>query len=162
MKTTLVVVLVVWLLLGYFILPEFEEAWINDWDGVLDFQCQQKYSIKTISSIHDNYHEDRRWHFDCEKTFQDPSCYFTNYVNDWDGLIHFTCSNGEAIAGFNSYHDNHREDRRWKIYCCKEKNKCSKACTWTRYVNDWDGHLHYTVPNGYVLRGVISEHDNDR
>ncbi|XP_013791404.1 hemagglutinin/amebocyte aggregation factor [Limulus polyphemus] len=142
----------------------FSEAWVNDWDGALNFQCQLKDSIKTISSIHSNHHEDRRWNFGCERTLRDPSCYFTNYVNDWDKLLHFTCKSGEAIAGFNSYHDNRREDRRWKIYCCKDKNKCTdyRTCAWTGYVNSWDGDLHYTVPKDYVLTGVISEHDNHR
>ncbi|XP_022255387.1 hemagglutinin/amebocyte aggregation factor-like, partial [Limulus polyphemus] len=112
--------------------------------------------------IHSNHHEDRRWSFVCERTFQDPLCYFTNYVNDWDYLIHFTCGNGEAIAGFSSYHNNTTQDRKWKIYCCKDKNKCTdnNTCTWTEYVNYWDGDLFYNVPRDYVLTGVISEHNN--
>ncbi|XP_013791521.1 hemagglutinin/amebocyte aggregation factor-like [Limulus polyphemus] len=140
----------------------FAEAWWNNWDCVLHFKCQEKDSIKTISSIHNNRYRDRRWNFYCERTFEDPSCYLTNYVNDWEGLVHFTCGNGEAIAGFNSYHDNNKEDRKWRIYCCKDENKCTdnNTCTWTEYVNKWNAILHYLVPRDYVLTGVISEHDN--
>lgn len=43
------------------------------------------------------------------------SVQITGYVNAFDEIIDWTCPNGSVVVGFNSYHDNKREDRRWRF-----------------------------------------------
>mmetsp|Transcript_5488 Transcript_5488/g.8346 ORF Transcript_5488/g.8346 Transcript_5488/m.8346 type:complete len:104 (-) Transcript_5488:1009-1320(-) len=40
-----------------------------------------------------------------------------DYVNDWDEKFKHHCPRGSVLQGFRSYHDNIREDRRWKVRC---------------------------------------------
>lgn len=46
------------------------------------------------------------------------SCALQGYINDWDGVMNYTCPGGSVLGGFYSVHDNGREDRRWRPYCC--------------------------------------------
>ena len=41
------------------------------------------------------------------------------HLNAWDGPIDATCNPGYAVAGFYSVHNNGKEDRKWKMNCCK-------------------------------------------
>merc|ERR1719334_3060394 len=76
----------------------------------------------------------------------DPSirlfgCGLTNYVNNWDARMDYTVASTRVINGFYSVHNNHREDRLWKVYhcgaCTTKKiykawsawSKCTKTCT---------------------------------
>lgn len=46
--------------------------------------------------------------------------YLPEYVNDFDQPLVFQCPHGGVLDGVSSYHDNHREDRRFKFYCCEK------------------------------------------
>lgn len=46
------------------------------------------------------------------------NCGWTGFVNNWDAVMNFICSDNRMIAGAYSVHDNGREDRRWDFYCC--------------------------------------------
>ena len=46
------------------------------------------------------------------------SCSWTGYVNGWDAQYSYNCPNGKVLLGVSSYHDNHKEDRRFKFNCC--------------------------------------------
>jgi hypothetical protein len=35
----------------------------------------------------------------------------------------YICPGNGFIAGLSSYHDNGKEDRRWKFYCCTPYNQ---------------------------------------
>ena len=39
---------------------------------------------------------------------------------------------------------------------------CMSNCLYSGFVNNFDGPLDYAVPDGYVLRGVSSYHDNGK
>ncbi|KAG8438675.1 hypothetical protein GDO86_005024 [Hymenochirus boettgeri] len=61
-----------------------------------------------------------------------------------------------------SIHDNKREDRRWKIFCCKGEVKVDSNCRWSGYVNDFDQYLRWDAPSDYYMVGLSSYHDNKR
>jgi len=47
-------------------------------------------------------------------------CVMSSYANNWDATMDFNVGpNGYAIAGAFSFHDNGREDRRWKFMYCR-------------------------------------------
>lgn len=47
------------------------------------------------------------------------SCVLEGFVNDWDAVMNFQCSGDRVLSGFYSQHDNGREDRIWRPYCCQ-------------------------------------------
>ncbi|XP_063058490.1 hemagglutinin/amebocyte aggregation factor-like [Engraulis encrasicolus] len=152
-------------ILFLFIAPLLIEAkdlrWQNSFDEALFFHCPTLESISYIMSEHNNHHEDRLWDFHCQKTFtQTPSCFTTNWVNDFDDPLDFQCPSNSVITGMESYHDNRHEDRRWKFTCCNANYFCTGNCEWSGYVNDFDAIISWGVPSGHYLAGVSSYHEN--
>ncbi|XP_063397302.1 hemagglutinin/amebocyte aggregation factor-like [Mytilus trossulus] len=135
--------------------------WVNDYDGDMYFECPRGKAISYLYSTHHNRHEDRKWALECRSTGSEShSCYKTpHYVNDWDEFFSFECNNSGFICGMDSIHDNRREDRRFRFQCCSIAGKDLSQCyrTWR---NRYDYPDSVRVPNGYVIRGVSSTHDN--
>ncbi|XP_069823590.1 hemagglutinin/amebocyte aggregation factor-like [Dendropsophus ebraccatus] len=137
--------------------------WVNNYDQPFQFSCQNHQSILLISSKHDNRHEDRVWDFTCKDTFNGHgNCYWSDYVNDFDLPFDYTCPFGSVLSGVNSYHDNRREDRRFKFYCCSGNVAINRHCQWSGYMNDFDGLLTWVTPSDHYLAGISSYHDNRR
>ncbi|KAG9329598.1 hypothetical protein JZ751_003510 [Albula glossodonta] len=135
----------------------------NSYDDPLTFTCNQEDSISMVTSKHSNSHEDRLYGFSCKKTFDSlAQCFWTNYVNCFDERFTFYCPPNHVISGMASYHDNGREDRRWKYYCCRVNNYCNSNCRWTTYVNNFDDYFTWNVPSQNYLVGAESYHDNKR
>lgn len=136
------------------------------WDAPFTIDCGSRGAITYVESYHDNHREDRRWRWCCNFHIAPTNmhCYWTGYVNNWDQLLHFECRANYMISGVSSYHDNRREDRRWRFKCCKDPNlkRYISARRWTGYVNGWDGHLRFHVSGANIITGAISVHDNRR
>jgi len=95
-------------------------GYANDWDEEFRFQCPEGQYIAGVKSIHANHSEDRRFDFYCASYRPSPtpeSGRWTDYVNDWDEPVLFTCEPGYYIAGIGSVHANHSEDRRFSFLC---------------------------------------------
>ncbi|XP_035826016.1 hemagglutinin/amebocyte aggregation factor [Aplysia californica] len=143
-------------------------SWMTDYDQQFTYECPEQHYLQTIESVHDNHKEDRVFNFGCApmSTFfsgnELDSCEWTGYVNDFDALMEFQCHNDYIIAGISSYHDNGKEDRRFKFQCCKPGSLVAHACSYTAYINTYDHVLQYRVPDGYAIRGVNSIHDNGK
>ncbi|PIO39712.1 hypothetical protein AB205_0200370 [Aquarana catesbeiana] len=117
----------------------------------------------TAGSSHDNKREDRVWDFSCQNTFSNAtSCSWTGYINDFDLEFSYICPFGSVINGMYSYHDNTREDRRWKLFCCQGEAPVTRNCKWSAYVNDFDAYLRWDAPPNAYLTGAHSYHDNKR
>jgi len=102
--------------------PQEWSSWMNSWDGVLNFNCPTNHVLNGIRSYHDNKKEDRQWKLKCCQAggFSVEKLEWTGYLNDWDGVLNYRCpAVDQAIVGLSSYHDNYREDRRWKVICGK-------------------------------------------
>lgn len=98
----------------------------SNWDASWSYTCSYKYFITDWNSYHDNGKEDRRYRFRCGRysgteSTSSSDCYWTPYVNDFDGSLSYVCGDGQAINGVASYHDNGKEDRRFKFRCCRLK-----------------------------------------
>ncbi|XP_062603178.1 hemagglutinin/amebocyte aggregation factor-like [Saccostrea cucullata] len=138
-------------------------GWVNEYDKPFNFTCPQHQSIHQIVSHHDNGREDRVFDFQCTSyTKESENCFWTDYVNDFDQPLVFQCPRGGVLDGVSSYHDNHREDRRFRFYCCEKPGVCLYNCMYSGWVNSYDGNLNYTAPIGYVMRGWTSIHDSGR
>ncbi|KAH3699265.1 hemagglutinin/amebocyte aggregation factor-like [Dreissena polymorpha] len=143
------------------------EDWDNNFDEKLDFKCPfRNQFISTVVSVHHNGAEDRRFKLNCRNIIsggrgdQDASCEDSGYVNDWDGVVNFQCPGDGYINGMQSVHDNWTEDRRWSFYCCSMPGYSPFHCKQTGWTNDFDRIQNYRVPDGFIMTGVYSEHDN--
>ncbi|GFS13748.1 hemagglutinin/amebocyte aggregation factor [Elysia marginata] len=135
----------------------------TNWDAPFLYECPLGLVLKSIHSVHDNRKEDRRWRFGCGIAASGcklRACHWTDYVNWWDAPMNFVCPANYVISGLQSYHDNHREDRRFKFKCCSHRHYITYSCSLTGYINNWDAVLNYNVPRGHVLTGVAGVHDN--
>lgn len=146
-------------------------AWMTEYDKQFQIECPAGEYLQKIESTHDNRKEDRVFNFYCARVNStelhiSDSCEWTEYVNDFDELFEFQCWDDNVIAGVSSYHDNHDEDRRFKFLCCKPAVTdaavavITHSCNYTDWLNDFDKPFSYSVPDGWVLRGVISVHNN--
>merc|ERR1712176_1640670 len=153
--------------LSLLLLVASSHGWVNDYDGHLFFECPQGETITRIESVHDNKHEDRVWGFECgpfmlgDTPANIDAMSWSGYVNSWDEHFTYECSSGAGVvAGLESEHDNHSEDRRWSFKCVSDSNSCYHDCHFTPFVNDYDEPMDYRVPAGYVITGVESVHNN--
>ena len=136
----------------------------NDWDGNLYVDCHLKQALHGVQSYHDNGREDRRWHFMCRNVVSVPfsHCYWTGYENGWDAPLLFQCGVNYVMTGVSSYHDNGREDRRWRFKCCRANGHYTKSCGLTGFINNWDAYMNHYARHNTVFTGLFSFHDNGR
>merc|ERR1719171_1291000 len=93
-------------------------GWVNNMDGGFTYTCPHNKAIVGFYSYHHNGYEDRRWKFYCAHFhgvgFRAGG--WPGWQTAWDHYFAIGCGHNPAI-GFSSYHDNRREDRRWRIRC---------------------------------------------
>jgi len=148
-------------------------GWENDYDEFLNFACPAGQHLTRIIS---DYHsegswfsgskDDRRFKFECQTDFLDSNsdCYTTHYLNDWDHPLYAVCGKGEVIAGLVSKHWDFKEDRRWKIKCCKIKTTLvATNCGWTGFANGWKSdNMDFRIDSDEAIVGLKSQHDNSQ
>ena len=100
---------------------------INHYDGVLNYgftDCSS--AIIGIGGVHNNHHEDRKWWVRASVVKTDNrqlgDCVWTGYINDWDGGMDYQVGSNQYVSRVYSYHDNGKEDRRWKLCVCTARN----------------------------------------
>jgi len=137
----------------------------HNWDGRLDSKCKSNEVLTGLYSSHHNHYEDRIWRIRCGKLSAQPDypirSSLSGYKNSWDRTLQWGAGHNGMITGFASYHDNHREDRRWRFYHGSTALRCDQTA-WSGYENSWDGKLEFSCPDRAVLNGVYSYHNNHR
>merc|ERR1712183_444886 len=93
-------------------------GWVNNMDRQFDYTCPHNKAIVGMYSYHHNHYEDRQWRFYCAHfhgvAFRAGG--WPGWQTNWDAHFVLSCGHNPAI-GFSSYHNNGREDRRWRIRC---------------------------------------------
>merc|ERR1712227_1061158 len=93
-------------------------GWVNNMDGGFTYTCPTNQAIVCFYSYHNNGNEDRKWRFYCASFhgvgFRQGA--WPGWQTSWDAYWNLNCGHNPAI-GWSSYHDNRREDRRWRIRC---------------------------------------------
>jgi len=138
----------------------------NNWDAPQRCICGSGRAVAQLVSYHDNHREDRRWTLTCYSRSYTTISSGTSMTNNWDS--EFLWESGpnvnEYMYGMTSYHDNHREDRRFTVYYRRlASNYRFVSCSdWVR-INSWDGNMNYYVSSSSrVITGLKSHHDNHR
>ena len=127
-----------------------------------DFQrgCGGKSALVNVKSRHDNGKEDRSFWFKCKDINNDyrlEQCGWTGWLNSFDGDLDYECPNNGVIRTLQSYHDNHKQDRRWKFECCRlayndyEYHKMRREPD-SDWAGGWDGKFNVNALNPYPLR----------
>jgi len=126
----------------YAISKVYQTGYVNEYDGTIEFRCGYMEVLVGLYSHHNNKMEDRRFKFYCGRiapidnmqAAKRNSVRWTNHLNEWDSALEYTASENSFIVGFDSYHDNNREDRRWKVgtatldgAICEEKGWSAEA-----------------------------------
>ncbi|CAH2276564.1 hemagglutinin amebocyte aggregation factor-like [Pelobates cultripes] len=98
-------------------------GYINNFDEEFEFTCPFGSVLNGMSSYHDNKKEDRRWNFLCclGEVQVVKKCKWSDYVNEFDEYLSWEAPTNHYLVGASSYHNNKREDRRWRYHSC-EKN----------------------------------------
>ena len=144
-------------------LPEAVQGWVNGWDGGLNYVCPGDQGIMKINSVHSNNKEDRLWNYGCERIGASlGGTRISGWTNNFDGYQYYDCGGNDVIAGFNSYHSNNREDRRWRVYCRNMRGARLTNCRWNADANGWDGGMDQTAPSNGVFTGMKSWHSNGK
>jgi len=118
-----------------------------------------------MMSYHDNYYEDRRFRFkycapsDSASKGEEKTKYV---VSDYDGVSAVECSNDSVITSIWSEHSDYYEDRKFSYKCHKFDGWQidTNTCSWTDYVNNFDGTFQFECEDGKVMTGISSYHDN--
>ncbi|RUS86162.1 hypothetical protein EGW08_006056 [Elysia chlorotica] len=84
-------------------------------------------------------------------------------MNAFSEDLHYLTPFEWVITGVSSTFDSRLEDRRFKFRVCQlQFGYMFGRSETTAYLNDYDARLDYTVPEGKVLTGWKSVHDNYR
>jgi len=88
--------------------------------------------------------------------------HWSGYANGWDGTLNYYHGSvgGGYLSGFASYHDNGKEDRRFKFYNANIGSKQGVGRRWSGWINGWDHGFTYSCPRNQVIVGMKSYHDN--
>merc|ERR1719419_1697324 len=150
-------------------------SYLNSWNGVLDFTCEDDEVLIGVDSVHANHYEDRRWKIKYGNTLREgnsiarsghycfPARRWTGDRNTFGGELSFTCGKNGLLHGINSFLDdrNRFEDRRWSFKCCQARGYSVRQLEWTGYLNSWNRELSYSCPDtDQAIVGVASVYDN--
>ena len=115
----------------------------NEFDEYHNFAYPTGHSISHVYGQYSSRREDRMYCYGCQSTnpISIPKCYQTNYINLWDSPVAILCHPNHYIAGVRSFHDNHREDRRFDFKCCTNSGQCTRNCYLEGPVNEWNGNM---------------------
>merc|ERR1711953_344276 len=119
--------------------------------------CCSWYQGHGLGSKHNNHHEDRVWDFSCRRGKVTSDCSWTGWINGYDEDMNHLCPDGGIVIGVQSKHNNHREDRIWKLKCCKPTGSLS-SCSWSGEINRYDRDMDWTVDEEGSERVIVGFH----
>ncbi|RUS89575.1 hypothetical protein EGW08_002693 [Elysia chlorotica] len=128
-----------------------------------EFSCPDGQSLFFIRSTYSSVRHDRVWDFGCMPAPNEAvskTCQWTDYGNEFDMRLDFVSPDGWVIAGVSSYNSDTFEDRRYKFRVCQLQGFHVADCIKTDWVNDYAAYMEFMVPDGKILTGWYSIHNN--
>merc|ERR1711907_303968 len=99
-------------------------GYVNNMDHYFEYSCPGNMAIIGFKSYHSNHYEDRRWRILCS-SFHHVNIGksgWPHWQTNWDATWSIGCGH-RPLVGLSSYHDNHKEDRRWRVQCGTVTNR---------------------------------------
>ena len=119
----------------------------------------------TLSSVHDNSREDRRWELACGAipglTFPDDKWISITQESEleepqeWNGV-----ASNSFLVGFSSEHSNQKEDRTYKFFTARSDNFVLPQCTGWTELNVFDGDIDLQLGDMEVIAAIKSVYNN--
>ncbi|XP_059171740.1 dermatopontin-like [Physella acuta] len=81
------------------------------------------------------------------------------YMTSFDQPFDFICPKGQVLSYIASEDNNFYNDRQWD-FGCRQVGSSTFNCAKSGYVNDFDLLLAYMCPEGAVVTGIESYHEN--
>jgi len=129
-------------------------GWLNRWDKPVKWCCGCKtVALDGIYSVHNNYYEDRRWQYHAQ-TY--PRGMLARY-QWWSGWTkwHSTWNRyrgDSVIVTIRSFHNNKKEDRRFRFLFRKINARAWKRSTWRwSGLNKYDGKVSKNCGTGWIM-----------
>ena len=137
-------------------------GYVNGWDERMDWTAENNRMVTGLYSVHDSHKDDRKWKFyhGSAEGITTSGCQWSDTLNSYDKKFTFECKPDHAITGFLSWHNNHNEDRRWTIRCCRVHGASLLVKDWGGYRNNWEENLDYECNSDEVVTGLYSYHSN--
>ena len=140
---------------------------ITNYDEEWERGCGGNAALSRAQSHWSSTTNDRQWTFRCTpltSNYRMIDCQWTEYVNEWEGIMNYNCPNDGLLRTVQSIHDNTKEDRRFRFECCRviENSYSYPAMTSIKDINfvaAWQ-HTFDNRQNAYFLCGQESEHSN--
>lgn len=136
--------------------------WFNEW---FTFEAGFDRVITGIDSYHENHSEDRRWRF-YTATADGLKCRplsWTDYKNGFDGELHLSCGENQALNAVRSEHSDEDSDRRFKFRCCDITSGGKyyiDSVHHTHLLHSWDKVINEKCNPNSVMVGLTSYHNN--
>ena len=136
----------------------------SDYNRPFEYSCGGNFKVlNLIESRHSNVGEDRQYRFTCRdvnKWGKFSSCFWTDYLEDYDKPFIYTCPKNQVMTGVASKYNNTHFDRVFKFQCCLKGNFKTKSCQSTRYLNELEESFSFGVGENRVFIGFHSYHDD--
>merc|ERR1712054_615780 len=99
-------------------------GYVNNWDSTFHYSCPHNMAIIGFKSYHSNHYEDRRWNILCSSYHgvNIGKSGWPGWQTNWDATWSLSCGH-RPMVGMSSYHNNGKEDRRWRIQCGTVSNR---------------------------------------
>ena len=147
------------ILLLQILISATSSSYINKVDGNLRKECPLGEAINTFEAIYDHGAKDRQFNFGCTRVVTKATCQWTDYLNAFDKPVNRRCDG--YIGGIESIHNNHFEDRRWKIQCCNPGEEIQKnRCQQTSYINKFKQTIKFALEPDQMFVGLESYHED--
>merc|ERR1712046_74339 len=136
--------------------------WINNWDGAMNWSVGGHTYFSGLHSTHSNHREDRLFKpLLTNIGSTQSSTHWSGWINNWDAQWHYDCPNNMAVMGMISYHDNRKEDRRWRISCASFHGIAISRDNWPGWQTNWDATWSIGCGSRPAV-GFSSYHDNGK
>ncbi|XP_057295799.1 hemagglutinin/amebocyte aggregation factor-like [Hydractinia symbiolongicarpus] len=85
------------------------------------FVCPFQSALSGMAGVHSNKFEDRRFRFHCtqRKFKRTRRCWWSSYLNRFDGVFRFVTPRGTYISGVKAQYSRFHKDRRFAIRSCR-------------------------------------------
>jgi len=153
---------------GKFVISSiYETGFVNQIDGDVGFNCGYMEVLVGLLSNHND--RDSRFKLRCGRltpagdfatVMRNPTSWSPNYLQQLNHILEFTAPRNHFIVGFQSFHGNWHEDRRWKIGTSSIDEAVCSLGAWSQFANPIREPLDWMCPANHVLAGVYSENRN--
>ncbi len=123
--------------------------WDNELGRPLKVECDtdKGEALVQMKSKYIKKEGDRQFKWECREVTENKAsltdCEWSKEVNKWNGPISFICPTNKIMTGIRSKNHESKNDRKWKVKCCKANGHITKSCGISKKLNSYHGNVDY-------------------